>query len=186
MTASGVDPGGARTLGRDGPFGRRGRPGDFFPDRRLSMGNKAKSFSIIDKGLTIDGTGTCNGRLIIKGTVQGVLEGETIVIAEEGNVMAKTKAVSLTVGGKFRWGSSRFGGTDSPAQRDLCGKDPLPKPRGRGPGGSSMPRSAASCLSRRSRSGSLSPADRRRHRGGSDPTDRHRLPPCPRPCWPGG
>ena len=65
------------------------------------MGNKAKSFSIIDKGLTIDGTVTCNGRLIIKGTVQGVLEGETIVIAEEGNVTAKTKAVSLTVGGKF-------------------------------------------------------------------------------------
>lgn len=65
------------------------------------MGNKAKSFSIIDKGLTIDGTVTCKGRLIIKGTVQGVLEGETVVIAEEGNVMAKTKAVSLTVGGKF-------------------------------------------------------------------------------------
>jgi len=65
------------------------------------VSNKVKDFSIIDKGLTVDGTVSCKGKLVIKGTVKGVLEGETIIIAKEGAAYSDTKVRSLTIGGKF-------------------------------------------------------------------------------------
>jgi len=60
-----------------------------------------KDFSIIDKALTVDGTLTTQGRLVIKGTVKGALEGDTVVIAKEGSVYADTKVASMTIGGTF-------------------------------------------------------------------------------------
>lgn len=60
-----------------------------------------KNFSIIDQGLTVEGVVSGKGQLVIKGTVKGSLEGDIIVIAEEGSVYADTKATSLTVGGIF-------------------------------------------------------------------------------------
>jgi cytoskeletal protein CcmA (bactofilin family) len=63
--------------------------------------SKIKDFSIIDKALTVDGTLTTKGRLVIKGTVKGTLEGDTVVIAKEGAVYADTKVASLTIGGTF-------------------------------------------------------------------------------------
>ena len=65
------------------------------------MKRKSKDFSIIDKALTVDGTITTRGRLVIKGTVKGTLEGDTVVIAKEGAVYADTKVASMTIGGKF-------------------------------------------------------------------------------------
>jgi cytoskeletal protein CcmA (bactofilin family) len=63
---------------------------------------KSKKFSIIDHGLTVDGTVSGKGQLVIKGTVKGALEGENIVIAEEGAVEADTKVTVITVGGRFQ------------------------------------------------------------------------------------
>jgi len=63
--------------------------------------SKTRDFSIIDKALTVDGTITTKGRLVIKGTVKGTLEGDTVVIAKEGSVYADTKVVSMTIGGTF-------------------------------------------------------------------------------------
>jgi cytoskeletal protein CcmA (bactofilin family) len=63
--------------------------------------NESENFSIIDKGLTVNGEISTNGRLIVKGTVKGKLIGETVIIAEEGSVLAETKVGSMTVGGKF-------------------------------------------------------------------------------------
>lgn len=60
-----------------------------------------KNFSIIDQGLTVEGEVSGKGQLVIKGTVKGTLEGDVIVIAEEGAVYADTKAASITVGGTF-------------------------------------------------------------------------------------
>lgn len=60
-----------------------------------------ENFSILDKGLTIDGNLTSKGKLLIKGNVKGVLDGEYITIGEEGVVSAQTQALSLTVGGKL-------------------------------------------------------------------------------------
>jgi cytoskeletal protein CcmA (bactofilin family) len=63
--------------------------------------NKSKNFSVIDKALTVDGTVSTNGRLIIKGVVKGTLVGENVVIAEEGAVYADAKVASITIGGVF-------------------------------------------------------------------------------------
>lgn len=65
------------------------------------MKNKSKDFSIIDKELTVDGTISSKGKLVIKGVVKGTLIGETVIIAEEGKVFADTKASSMTIGGTF-------------------------------------------------------------------------------------
>ncbi|NQT68652.1 MAG: polymer-forming cytoskeletal protein [Desulfobacteraceae bacterium] len=65
------------------------------------MKNTSKDFSIIDKELTVDGTISSKGKLVIKGVVKGTLIGETVIIAEEGKVFADTKASSMTIGGTF-------------------------------------------------------------------------------------
>lgn len=65
------------------------------------MKNESKDFSIIDKELTIDGTVSTNGRLIIKGVVKGTLVGKDVVIAEEGAVYADAEVASITIGGIF-------------------------------------------------------------------------------------
>jgi cytoskeletal protein CcmA (bactofilin family) len=62
---------------------------------------KSENISIIDSGLTIDGSISCKGKLIIKGTVKGTLEGETVVVAEEGSLLAEAEAESVTIGGNF-------------------------------------------------------------------------------------
>jgi cytoskeletal protein CcmA (bactofilin family) len=61
-------------------------------------GNK---FSIIDKGMTVDGSLVGKGNLVVKGSVKGTLIGESVVISEEGHIAAETKADTLTVGGSF-------------------------------------------------------------------------------------
>ncbi len=65
------------------------------------MKNKSKDFSIIDKELTVEGTVSTKGKLVIKGKVKGTLIGETVIIAKEGVVQADTKASRMTVGGTF-------------------------------------------------------------------------------------
>ena len=58
-------------------------------------------FSIIDHDLTVEGTIFCKGKLVVKGTVRGRIEGGTIIIAEEGAVYAETKVTRMTVSGRF-------------------------------------------------------------------------------------
>ena len=65
------------------------------------MKNKLDEFSIIDKELTVDGTLSTKGRLVIKGVVKGTLVGENVVIAEKGAVFADTKVNNITIGGTF-------------------------------------------------------------------------------------
>lgn len=65
------------------------------------MGIKSKNISIIDQGAIVDGTFSCKGRLVIKGTVKGTLLGDIVIIAKEGAVYADIKAASITIGGIF-------------------------------------------------------------------------------------
>ena len=65
----------------------------------MTVKDKSKNFSIIDKGLTVEGTISCKGRLIIKGKVKGTLAGETVIIAREGAVYANVSVASLTIAG---------------------------------------------------------------------------------------
>lgn len=67
----------------------------------MIVADTSKNFSIIDKGLTVEGTVSCNGQLVIKGTVRGTLEGEVVVISEEGAAYAHAKVASMTIGGIF-------------------------------------------------------------------------------------
>lgn len=63
--------------------------------------SKSKNLSIIDRDIVIDGTISSKGRLVIKGTVKGEINGETVVIAEEGAVYCETKVTGITIGGTF-------------------------------------------------------------------------------------
>lgn len=60
-----------------------------------------KKFSIIDKGFTVEGTVAGTGRLVIKGTVKGEVNGDNVVIAEEGRVEAGARCAEMTIGGRF-------------------------------------------------------------------------------------
>jgi cytoskeletal protein CcmA (bactofilin family) len=65
------------------------------------MKEKSNAISILDKELTLNGSISCKGKLIIKGMVKGTIAGETVVISEEGSVYADITAVSVTIGGRY-------------------------------------------------------------------------------------
>jgi cytoskeletal protein CcmA (bactofilin family) len=69
--------------------------------RSLAVKNDEKNFSIIDDGFTVEGTVVGTGRLVIKGTVKGSVNGDNVVIAQEGSVFADTRAHTMTIGGIF-------------------------------------------------------------------------------------
>jgi cytoskeletal protein CcmA (bactofilin family) len=68
------------------------------------MGKKDReNLSIIDKELKIEGSISSTGKLIIKGQVTGTIDGDIVIIAEEGLVNSSlTKVSSLTIGGNFK------------------------------------------------------------------------------------
>ena len=68
------------------------------------MGKKnSTNLSIIDRELKIEGSISSTGKLIIKGQVTGTIEGDVVIIAEDGQVNSSaTKVSSLTIGGKFQ------------------------------------------------------------------------------------
>jgi cytoskeletal protein CcmA (bactofilin family) len=62
-----------------------------------------KNLSIIDTELKIEGSISSNGTLIIKGQVTGTIEGDVVIIAEDGRVNSSaTKVSSITIGGNFQ------------------------------------------------------------------------------------
>ena len=62
-----------------------------------------QNLSIIDKELKIDGSISSTGKLIIKGQVTGTIDGDVVIIAEDGVVnSSSTKVASLTIGGTFQ------------------------------------------------------------------------------------
>jgi cytoskeletal protein CcmA (bactofilin family) len=62
-----------------------------------------KNLSIIDKELKIDGSIESCGKLIIKGEVKGTINGDVVIIAQDGEVNSTlTKVSSLTIGGNFK------------------------------------------------------------------------------------
>jgi len=69
---------------------------------RYLLKHPQNKLSIVEKGLTIEGSVSFKGQLIINGAVKGSLVGDHIVITEEGVVEAETQASFVTVGGIFR------------------------------------------------------------------------------------
>ncbi len=67
------------------------------------MRKNTKNLSIIDKELKIDGSIESCGKLIIKGQVKGTIDGDIVIIAQDGEVNSTlTKVSSLTIGGSFK------------------------------------------------------------------------------------
>jgi cytoskeletal protein CcmA (bactofilin family) len=67
----------------------------------VNVKNNGNMFSIIDKGMTVDGSVVGKGNLVVNGSVKGKLVGESVVISEEGRIAADTKADTMTIGGIF-------------------------------------------------------------------------------------
>ena len=70
--------------------------------RRKLLQHPQKKLSIVEKGLTIDGSVSFKGQLIVKGTIKGTLVGDHVVIEEDGVVAADTRAAFITIGGIFK------------------------------------------------------------------------------------
>ena len=66
------------------------------------MPKNSKSVSIIDEGLKIEGTISCDGKLIIKGTLEGTLLGDEVIIAKEGVVTADARVKRIAINGIFK------------------------------------------------------------------------------------
>ncbi|PIE62314.1 MAG: hypothetical protein CSA25_05685 [Desulfobacter postgatei] len=66
------------------------------------MRSNKQNLSIIDKELKIDGSIESCGKLIIKGEVKGTIDGDVVIIAQDGKVNSNlTKVSSVTIGGSF-------------------------------------------------------------------------------------
>ena len=56
---------------------------------------------MIEKSLTLDGSVSFSGELIVEGTIQGRLEGDHVIIAEGGRIQAETTVANMTISGVF-------------------------------------------------------------------------------------
>lgn len=65
------------------------------------MAAKSKNLSIIDKDLKVQGELSSEGKLVIKGVVQGTIAGDSVIIAEEGQVYSNMEVCDMTIGGVF-------------------------------------------------------------------------------------
>jgi len=62
---------------------------------------KTKNLSIIDNDLRVEGELSSEGKLVIKGIVKGSISGESVIIAEEGQVYSDMEVNDVTIGGVF-------------------------------------------------------------------------------------
>ena len=82
-------------------FSQRGCAAIKMYEEIMAKSSSKKNISIVDRGLTIEGSVSCNGQLIVKGAVKGTLEGDHVVIAEDGVVHADATVSVITIGGLF-------------------------------------------------------------------------------------
>jgi cytoskeletal protein CcmA (bactofilin family) len=61
----------------------------------------AQELSILDRHLTITGTVSSQGRLIIQGSLTGRLDADTVIITEQGRVQAEAHVNRITIQGRF-------------------------------------------------------------------------------------
>jgi cytoskeletal protein CcmA (bactofilin family) len=65
------------------------------------MGNKNSNISIFDSELRLKGVFSFKGKLIMKGSFEGTIEGGDLIIAEEGDVLAEINVENVIIGGRF-------------------------------------------------------------------------------------
>lgn len=69
---------------------------------RYRLKHPRKKRFVVEKGVTLDGSVSFEGQLVINGTVKGALVADHILIEEGGVVAAETRAVSVIIGGAYR------------------------------------------------------------------------------------
>ncbi|MBW2108821.1 MAG: polymer-forming cytoskeletal protein [Deltaproteobacteria bacterium] len=62
---------------------------------------KSKGLSVIDTGITVEGTIRAHGRLVIAGAVEGTLLGDDVVTAKGSRVTARAEVDDLVIAGDF-------------------------------------------------------------------------------------
>jgi cytoskeletal protein CcmA (bactofilin family) len=65
------------------------------------VAEKKSGFSVIDNDMDIEGSLSCNGRLVVRGSIKGSIEAESVVISDTGAIIADMKVANMVVGGKF-------------------------------------------------------------------------------------
>jgi cytoskeletal protein CcmA (bactofilin family) len=65
------------------------------------MAANAKSLSIIDSGLKVEGTVNSDGKLVIVGTMDGILVGNNVVTARGSHVVARAEVEDMVIAGNF-------------------------------------------------------------------------------------
>ena len=65
------------------------------------MSHESNGFSVIDKDMEVEGSFSCNGRMVIRGSLKGSIKAESVVITDEAEVYADTKVKSMVIGGMF-------------------------------------------------------------------------------------
>ena len=66
------------------------------------MADKREALTIIDRDVEVEGTLKVKGKLIIVGTLKGILVGDTVVTVEGSSVSARTQVRDLIIGGDFQ------------------------------------------------------------------------------------
>jgi len=69
--------------------------------RRKFVIDKKSGFSVIDADMEVEGNLSCDGQLVIRGSLKGSIRAERVVISEHSVVIADTKVESMVIGGKF-------------------------------------------------------------------------------------
>ena len=62
----------------------------------------SNKLSLVDKNLTLDGSVSFSGDLIVEGTIKGRLKGDHIIIAEAGLIDAEAHVANITISGVFK------------------------------------------------------------------------------------
>lgn len=63
--------------------------------------NKLSGFSVIDNDMVVEGSLSCDGQLVIRGSVKGSINAQSVVISDDGAVISDIKVKSMVIGGKF-------------------------------------------------------------------------------------
>jgi len=72
------------------------------------MEGKSKGLSIIDKGLTVEGTVNAGGKLIIAGSLEGTLVGNEVVTVRGSRVVAQAEVQDMVIAGEFEGDVTAF------------------------------------------------------------------------------
>lgn len=65
------------------------------------MKDNTIGFSVIDSDMDVEGSLSCDGQLVIRGSIKGSVKAESVVISDSGAVAADIKVKNMVIGGKF-------------------------------------------------------------------------------------